>query len=694
VYYFDFDNIDFDDWTFVTYEDYHEGHSDCVSTGNIVANAKRIAYVYCDIDILGSSIAAIDSQLITILYCEVDIAAKCDIDSNSKLINYAQLELSGGAVVISNSLLKMIFKTSMSGHADINTDSIIKVFEECNIYSNTYIQSKSAIRFNTEGKINAAAFVGGDATLAITASTIIQVTGNVYANSMLCLKSGLADSQVDGFVFDDKFFFLTGTEFCYYDGTNPVALVSAIAYIPTVLTGCAPTGGGTVNEAYNLLRDSWKIFFSGTTSATVYQMNLTDLDSIDSVYVSGALVDPDDFTVDLTAGTVTFDTAPGEGTDNVLIQATKAGIKNASIINKCKFHCFYGGQNDTRVFFAGNPDYKNYRFQSGLMDVTYFPDDGDQNMPNSDEESVTGMGKVGSYLITMTENFRFWTDVTANDTTVVFSINPLNDEHGCTSWRTVKPAQDGLLCLSYDGVTWSVPSSLASRSQLGTRIISEAINYNRGTIPVSGLLSASRAELESAFAYIYKNKYILHVGSKCWVLDLDYSVLAQGIYCWYPYTGLYATITQLLKRQDGLLWAGDDAGKVYKSNESYNDAGVAIDAWWTSPIIFGDRTRYKKFLELSCSFGSEAEANHNLSVFTEEDMDEYIEVFEDSRAFDFDDIDFDDWSFGSNPYALPVVESLKITGWYIYWKWQNNQLDQGMTIFSQVLSYQIGKKVK
>ena len=111
-------------------------------------------------------------------------------------------------------------------------------------------------------------------------------------------------------------------------------------------------------------------------------------------------------------------------------------------------------------------------------------------------------------------------------------------------------------------------------------------------------------------------------------------------------------------------------------------------------MTFGDRRRYKKYIELSCSFGSEAEATHYLYYFTEEDQEPEATALEDSRAFDFDYIDFDNWTFGSNPYSLPVVIVLKVTGWFIYWKWQNSELNQGMTIYSQVLSYETGKKVK
>ena len=246
------------------------------------------------------------------------------------------------------------------------------------------------------------------------------------------------------------------------------------------------------------------------------------------------------------------------------------------------------------------------------------------------------------------------------------------------------------MALSYDGVIWTVPSSV--RGQLNTLIVSKEIN--RGVGEVSGILQETRSTLEAAWAEVFENKYYLHVGSKCWVLDLDYSNLAEGDARWYPYTGLYEDATCMMEGQDGYLYMGDETGVIYKSNSEYNDAGVAIDAWWTSPMIFGDVTRYKKFLYLNCSFGSEAAATQNIYVYTEEDLSEDSEALVDSSAFDFDDIDFDNWTFGSNPYSLPVTIWLKTKGWFIYWKWRSNELNQGMTIHSQVLFYVNGKKVK
>lgn len=527
-----------------------------------------------------------------------------------------------------------------------------------------------------------------------TAQILFFCNGKMYKKSGtnkvdLCtgVKASIADAVTDAFIFGGKFYFLTGTEFCYYDGSNPVAEVTG--YIPTVLIGKAPAGtDGTADEDFNLLSDSWKESFSGTAGDTDYVLTFP-CDSITEVKVGGVALAADAYALQADKVTVIFDDPPGEGTDNVVITATKDGLMDTTAITKCRFHSVYGGLNDTRVFLSGNPDYQNATFHSGLNDPTYFPERG-LVFHGSDAEAVRGMARVADYHLTFKERQIYYTNVDLSTTDVLFPTKPMNDEYGCTSWRTVKPAQGGALALSYDGVIWTVPSSV--RGQLNTLIVSKEIN--RGVGEVSGILQETRSTLEAAWAEVFENKYYLHVGSKCWVLDLDYSNLAEGDARWYPYTGLYEDATCMMEGQDGYLYMGDETGVIYKSNSEYNDAGVAIDAWWTSPMIFGDITRYKKFIYLNCSFSSEQSAAHNIYIYTEEDSSEDSEAIVDASAFDFDDIDFDEWTFGTNPYSLPVTIWLKTKGWFIFWKWRNNQLNQGMTIHSQVLFYTNGKKVK
>lgn len=507
-------------------------------------------------------------------------------------------------------------------------------------------------------------------------------------------KTSIADAQTDFFVMNGKCYFLTGTEYCYYDGTNPVAVVTG--YVPTISLGGTPDGGGTPYEDLNYLSNSWIISRSGNGTATVYKLDQTGLSATPVLITVGgvALTENTHFTVDRTAGTVNFAAgtsphgAPASGTDNVKIQPNKTGLMDATNITKCRFHQEYGGKDDTRIFVSGNPDVSNARYYSGLFDPTYFPENG-ITLIGSDSDEVSGMGRVSDYLLTFKNPKGIYnTDVESAETDIIFPVRPMNDDYGCCAYRTIQPAQGGLLALSYEGVVWCLASDV--RGQLNARMISEKVN--RGVGEVSGILDETLASLEAAHAVIWRNKYLLHVGSKTWVLDLDYSSLAQGVFCWYPYTGLFTDMTQFAVFHDGLLYAGNNAGTLYKSNDEYDDNGAAIDAWWTSPMFFGDKRFIKHFENLIIAYGNEATANHTLTIYTPDDAEDVTAVLEDTRGFDFDDIDFDDWTFGSSPYPSPINEILKVKDWYIQWKIRNSELAVGKKLLSQTLLYRVTDK--
>ena len=83
------------------------------------------------------------------------------------------------------------------------------------------------------------------------------------------------------------------------------------------------------------------------------------------------------FTVNRTAGTVTFTTAPGvspvAGQDNVKITASHTVEGYADRVNKCRLGIQFGvnGAPD-RLFLSGSPQLINYAWYSGLNDPCLF----------------------------------------------------------------------------------------------------------------------------------------------------------------------------------------------------------------------------------------------------------------------------------------------------------------------------------
>ena len=94
----------------------------------------------------------------------------------------------------------------------------------------------------------------------------------------------------------------------------------------------------------------------------LFQLDSTHLDSVNRVSVAGVVVAAADYTVDLEDGTVTFNTAPadGSGVDNVVIDFSKTVSGYADRIKQCTICASYGFNNDNRIFLTGNPDLSEY----------------------------------------------------------------------------------------------------------------------------------------------------------------------------------------------------------------------------------------------------------------------------------------------------------------------------------------------
>lgn len=515
-------------------------------------------------------------------------------------------------------------------------------------------------------------------------------------------KSTITDAYTRFFIMNDKLYAHTGTDYVVYDGTNPVANVTDIAYIPTITLGREPTGGGTANEQLNYLSNWWTDSFSPNGTATNYTLSFTGL-AADAVYgerdtTSGtvALVEGVDFTVNRTTGVVTFGAAPAAGTNTVRLTAKKANLMDATVITKAQAHEIYGGKNDTRVFFANG----NIRYNSGLLDATYWPEDGFVYI-GTDAEDIPAFGKMIDYLINFKEKSITYTTVDVDETgEVIFPVYPLNDEYGLMAPRTVRPAQGGLLFFAQNnegspaGVGWLSPSLV--RGQLNVRIVSENINRNRNGGTLSGLLDEARSDLVKAHAYIYDDKYWLHVGNKVWILDLAYSDFSQGVFCWYPYNGTPGLAGCFLERTDGQLYiGGNNQGVIYNTHSLFKDDGEIIDAYWTSPLVFvGGRDMIKKFDRLNITFKGQPEGSHTLTIITDQGQEDAELIYQAETVFDYSELDYSAWTYGVPIYPYPQSEKVGYKGTYLQWRIRNNTIDQGMTILNQSLRWFLIKEVK
>lgn len=511
----------------------------------------------------------------------------------------------------------------------------------------------------------------------------------------------------------DKFFFFTGVEYLYYDGTNPVATVKSIAKVPVTAQGKAPDGtGGTLREKFNHLSDKWRESFSSDGVATAYQITKQYLpDGITPITLSANLfkaylygvekTEGTDFTFNRTTWVATFGVAPILGTDNLEIQLEADLLMDETLITKCTMAIEYGGKNDSRVMITGHPLFPHRVRFCAVYDPTYWPDDADFGV-GSNALGIKGWGKMNDYLVTYKQpgddTAQWYSEIDIDSAgKVSFPTFGLNEEFGCVANRTVHPAQDGLIALSDKGVVWTWPSVV--KGQANCRMISRNINGRNGI--AEGLLDNTKSDMALAHAEVYNNKYILFVKDKVWVLDLDYSRLADEIYCWYPYTGLYGSSGTFLIRNDRLYMGNKAIGILYKSqlaedDYTYNDDGVAIDAWWTSPLMFlGGRDWEKKFERLNMTFKPTYGTEHILSLISDLGVED-IPLRQEAGFFDARYFHAEYFNAGTMNEAYPTTQSEKIgvKGQYVQFRIRNSMLNRGLTMLSALISFSLRKRVK
>lgn len=397
--------------------------------------------------------------------------------------------------------------------------------------------------------------------------------------------SGLTANKGVFFVFkntagNDILYYKNGAQYVQFDGTT----VSNVAgYIPTVVTGRTPTGGGTPFEQYNRIQPGFKNSFSATGSATVYQLSLTGLDAttVTCALNGVAKVEGVDFTVNRTTGAVTFTVSPTIGTDNLIITAYKTDTASINSILTTKYAVTFGGDNDTRVFVAG--DSTTY-YYSGLLDPTYFPDN-QYNNAGVDNSIITGFGSQYNILVVFKERSMYALQYDFNGGNPRFPLALLNDANGCDMPYTIQLIQDKLVWANtYNGVM--TLNSTDIKDEKNVTQLSENIN---GVYRANGLLQESN--IKQATSVDFDGHYWICVNEKVWAWNYEVSPYVntgntyedQRRISWFPFDNINANTWFFF---DNVLYYGDrtDSRIVKLSTGLYNDFGNSINAYWATKL--------------------------------------------------------------------------------------------------------------
>jgi len=416
------------------------------------------------------------------------------------------------------------------------------------------------------------------------------------------LYSDANNSRSRSWQFGDKVCILDGKALLIWDGTT-VKKASDDAKVPVTLIGGNPAGGGTSYYALNLLSPGFTEQFLGTAGTTEYHLSYKDLDATpvtaQILQNDGTWLDKTegtDFSVNRTTGVVTFTTAPGvspvTGEDNVKITAYKTVEGYADRVNKCNIGVLFGASGDlNRLFVSGNPDtkYTNYQWFSAANDPTYFPDTNYQLIGTA-KSAVVGYSVLSNYLAV----FKDKQEVEQN--IVLVTNTTVKDEVTFATQATIH----GASAISTDSFAYLAGEPLFLTSLGLYALTSQDITGKELTNLRSFFLNGKLLEetdLEKAYAFVYKDFYILAVNNVLYLLDGLQSVQTDksAPYSTRQFVGYYrdGIDANVMWEEDGALWFGSKTGRVCRfytnPNDvmSYNDDGAPIYCRWETPDFDG-----------------------------------------------------------------------------------------------------------
>lgn len=388
------------------------------------------------------------------------------------------------------------------------------------------------------------------------------------------------DGKVCLFGFAGKLYCLDGTNYYVWDETTfgPVA-----GYAPLIAVATPPAGGGTLLERVNLLTAQRRQRFSPDGTAKTFQLAESGLASVDRVKVNGA--EATGYTVNLSAGTVTFTAVPTKATDNLEITYT-AGEDFRGRVTAMTFSELFNGVNDSRVFLYGdgtNVTIYSDLDENGHASAEYFPDlneiaVGDKNTPLT--ALIRMYNRLMAYKVGSAWSI-YYDSITLEDGTVTagFYCNGVN--------RSLGHDALGQICL-----VENKPRTLDGRSIYEWQSASggTVTNDQRNAQRVSQKVEATLAGFNLAESLVYYDK-IAHE----YYCVYDGTAVVQNVEngAWYIYTQLPAY--SMIVYKDELYFGGAD-GYLRKLSDDYtSDDGAAIDAYWESGSMSFGRDYVEKY---------------------------------------------------------------------------------------------------
>jgi len=531
---------------------------------------------------------------------------------------------------------------------------------------------------------------------------VVHAGDKIYTDPETVLYNGAADDFSVSRQMDEYLVILDGKKALVMTSPTEIKPLEEIAYVPTILIARKPTGGGEILEPVNLLSPKRIVRFSGTAEDKTFQLPSTELDT-DEVKVqvltsSGKfddLIEGTDFTVNRTAGTITFNTAPGVspilGQDNIYVTYSKTVEGYADKINKCNIVTLYGvGGTRDRMFVAGNPEYPHQDYYSQLKNPTYFGDLWYSELGQKDSR-IMGYSIINNSLATHKDWSADGTNIFIRTGTIIngeasFIISGAYQGTGAISKHSFGVLETEPVFLTRDGIFAVTPSD----------VLGERYAQNRSYFLNRKLLQ--EPNLENAYSVIWNQMYVLAVNNNLYFLDgTQYALekndpFSRRQYEAYFWPNIPARI--LFLNGDALCFGTED-GRIcefytdYDFLVNFNDDGEPIAAQWYTPEIYGtDFYKNKSFKRIAVLLASAVATGCRVWAIYDGIKELVMDYSGAARYFSFSNLSFEKLSFKSDKSPQSLMEKIKIRNVYkVQFIIENDVLNEPMGLYAITTEY-------
>lgn len=426
-----------------------------------------------------------------------------------------------------------------------------------------------------------------------------------------------------------------------------------VPYVPLVIAGMSPSGGGTTFENINLLTGLRRCDFSADGDAVAYVL------PSEATYVEKIVIDnvekshPDIGTFDETTHVFKFNSAPEKGVGNVeFTYGTDAGLaeENRMKIIKMMLTEAYNGSTDTRLFVAG--DGSNICYYSGVTQYgeatpMYFPSMNEISVDMT-SAAVTGLVRHYSKLMVFTRgggtyviSYEPVTETNGN-TIAGFYLRAANREFGNDVMGQVRTVNNFPRTITRDGIySWNITASFYKDERYAKRI-SDKVGKTLKAANIRNVIAC-----DDNFDKTY---YVFLNDSQGTVLVNRYDVSKDGVWCIYR-GELFKNIRNAAVIHGTMVFFNDTEAFVLDRNMTYDAPPVVggeetqITARWESGYMdFGADFQRKYSSQLYVSMLPEVHSGMTVTASTDR-REVYMEKMVGSNIFSWDEADFRWWSF-------------------------------------------------